>query len=142
VPSFDVLGEFVSVVGSQVQGLVIGSDLERDYVPEVDGNQIDGENIELAEHITDTGFTDDVASVRSVALEASGFDLHAEVASVVLNANVVAGGIAMRASDAQATRRGASHKAEFGPLAALLASSDGAPVSFGSSCSTRIPLTH
>jgi hypothetical protein len=48
VPGFDVLGEFVAVVGSQVERFVAGGDLERDDVPEIDGNKIDGEDVELA----------------------------------------------------------------------------------------------
>src|SRR5579884_1903467 len=92
VPCFDVLGEFVSVVGSQVQRLVAGGDLEGNDVPEIDGNEIDGKDIELVGAVTDAGLADDVAGIGTVALEGGGFDLDAEVASVVLDADVVAGG--------------------------------------------------
>jgi len=133
MPGFDVVSEFVAAVGSQVERLVARGNLERNDVPEIDRDKINGEDIQLATDVSNAGLADDVAGVGSGALEGGGFDLHAEVAPVVLDANVVAGGVAVRASDAETAGGGSCHKTKLCPLAALLASSNGTPVSFASS---------
>jgi hypothetical protein len=72
VPGFDVLGELVAVVRSEVERLVADGDLEGNDVPEVYGNEIDGEDVEFAGRVVDAGLADDVASVRTLAAEGGG----------------------------------------------------------------------
>jgi hypothetical protein len=122
------LGELVAVVGSEVEGLVAGCDLERNDVPEVDGNEIDGEDVELAGQVMDASLANDVAGVRAIAAEGGGLDLDAHVVSVVLDSDVVAGGVSVRTGDAHAASGGASHETELGPLTTLFAACDGTSI--------------
>jgi len=81
----------------------------------------------LPSRVVDASLADDVAGVRSVALEGGGLDLHADITSIVFDANVVAGGVAVWTSYAEAAAGGAGHETQLGPFAALFTTFDRTP---------------
>ena len=103
-------------------GLAVGG-VGGDDVPDVEGDDVGGDEIELVAAVGDS-VGGDVAFVGVAALVFGGLDLDADEASFVLDGEVVGGGVSPRAGDAEALLGGAGHKEKLGPLAALFGVAD------------------
>ncbi len=101
-----------------------------DDVPDVGGNAVDGEEVEVfalvssigAVHVVEAG--DEVSGLQVAGLEVGGFDLDAHEVSADFEDGVVLGGVAERLGDLVAEFHGFGHETKFGPLASLFVVGD------------------
>ena len=93
---------------------------EGNDVPDLDGNDVGGDEVEHAFAVRDSVGVDVTFVGAGGVVAASGFDLHAQEISVVLDSDVVGRGVSPRTDDGEALLGGAGHEQKLGPLAALL----------------------
>ena len=92
------LVEFVS--GADADGVFAGGYGGRNDVPEIDGNAVDGEVVEISRLVAAVGAVsveeagDEVSRLEVAGLEESGFDLDADEASSEIDDYVILGGVA------------------------------------------------
>ena len=93
----------------------------RDDVPDVQGDDVGGEEVEVSSFIAAAGGAD-VAFVASFgAAVAGGFDLDADEAAVGFDDRVVTGGVSPGMENLEAVFGGGGDELEFGPFATALA---------------------
>jgi len=124
VPSFFVSGVFGFGAGGGQEdfGLSMGGG-QGDDVPDGDGDQVGGDEVELGEAVGDSVGVD-VALEGGGALAAGGFDLDAKESSVAFDGNIVGGGVSPGTGDGEALFGGAGHEEKLGPFAALFGVGD------------------
>jgi len=116
MPGFAVLAVFrLGTVGREDEAGASASGGERNDVPDVGLDDVDGEEVEAVGGVGDVagGY---VAFVGAAAPVVGAFDLDAEEVSVVLDGEVVGGGLSPGLSDAKAVLGGTGHEAQFGPF--------------------------
>jgi hypothetical protein len=131
VPSLLEFGVFgFGAMGREEQLGLSVSGVEGNDVPDLDGNDVSRDEVEVVDSVRDTVGID-VALVGAGAVVASrGLDLNAEevraLAAIVVQgfpgqdqANVVRRGVSPGTEDGEAALGGAGHKKKLGPLAAL-----------------------
>jgi hypothetical protein len=127
IPGFEVNFEAVAVgpsfwaAGTEHEFMAFGleDDAGRDNVPGVFGDDVGGEEIDVAGGVTRASLVGaEVALIAVAQAVAGGFDLDAEIAASVLDADVVGGGVPPRFGDLEAVTDGLRHELEFDPLAA------------------------
>jgi len=94
-------------------------DLGGEDVPDVFGDDVDGEEIHLLAGVVLAAAGSDGADVSAVLAGDGGFDLDAEEISAALDGDVVAGRVSPGLGDVEAALGDAGHEVEFGPLAAM-----------------------
>ena len=106
----------LAVGGEEDVGLGVGGGEEED-VEGVGGDDVGGEEVDLGGGVGDAVVVE-VAFVRVAAVVYGAFHLNAEEVSVVVDGEVVGGGVSPGLGDADAEFGGAGHETEFGPLSA------------------------
>lgn len=101
MPGFVVVLELVEFVsGTDADGVFAGGYGGRNDVPEINGNAIDGEVIEVGGLVAAVGAVDveeagdEVSGLEVAGFVKSGFDLDADEASSEIDDHVVLGGVA------------------------------------------------
>jgi hypothetical protein len=121
VPGLDVALIFLAFAsgGEQEVATQDGADLGGDDVPDVLGDDVDGEEIDLAGLVVLVAAGLEAADVSVAEAGDGGLDLHAQEAAAMVDGEVVAGGVSPGLGDVESVLGGAGHEAEFGPLATL-----------------------
>jgi hypothetical protein len=88
-------------------------------VPDVFGDDVDGEEVDLMAGVVLAAAGFDGADVSAVLAGDGGFDLDAEEVSVALDGDVVTGGVSPGLGDVEAALGDAGHEIQFGPFAAM-----------------------
>src|ERR1019366_2185338 len=88
-------------------------------VPDVFGDNVDGEEVDLVAGVVLAAAGFDGADVSAVLAGDGGFDLDAEEVSVALDGDVVTGGVSPGLGDVEAAFGDAGHEIQFGPFAAM-----------------------
>jgi len=139
VPGFAVFFVGVAgIAGAHAYRAVAQSDGGGNDVPDVFGNDVDGEELEVGELVglafprAQRGEEGRAASgtVSGTDTAVSGFHLHADEAVAEIDDDVVAGGLAEGFVEVEAVSCGLGHEAELGPLAALFRISDFCAITF------------
>ena len=127
IPGFEVNFEAVAVgpsfwlAGTEHELLAFGleDDAGRNDVPGVFGDDVGGEEIDVAGGVARAILVGAEGALIAVAQAvAGGFDLDAEIAASVLDADIVGGGVSPRFGDLETVTDGLRHELEFDPLAA------------------------
>ena len=124
-----VLGERV-VRGQANNILNPARDFDRDDVPGIGWNYIDGEKIYLGGRIGSSCSALNCAGIQLASPVAGGFHLHAEKAASGFDDEVVAAAVSPRLDDAQSVLGGARHEKQFYPFSAQLEAAAGGPTFF------------
>ena len=120
MPGFFVGGVFLAWVagGEQEVAAEDGDDFGGEDIPDVFGDDVDGEEVHLVVGVVlAAGLDGDDVSVELAG--DGGFDLDAEESSAALDGAVVAGGVAPGLGDVKAPFGRAGHEDQFGPFAAM-----------------------
>ena len=88
-------------------------------VPDIFGDDVDGEEIDLVSGVELAAAGFEAADVSAVEAGDGGFDLDAEEVAVAFDGAVVAGGVSPGFGDVEAALGDAGHEDEFGPFAAM-----------------------
>ncbi|MGA7503546.1 MAG: hypothetical protein WBW57_05405, partial [Candidatus Sulfotelmatobacter sp.] len=120
MPGFFVLAVLglLQVRGEDDGGLVVGG-ADGEDIPEVGGDYVGGEEIQLVWRVDDVAGADG-ADVGVAALVEGAFDLDAAEEALVVGGYVVGSGFSPGFGDAESLLDGALHETEFGPLSATL----------------------
>jgi hypothetical protein len=109
---------FGAVRGEEHFSLAV-SVLEGNDVPDLDGNNKRRDEVEHAVAVRDSVGVDVTLVSAGGVVAASGFDLHAEDVSMMLDGDVVGRGVSPGTDDGEALLGGARHEQKFGPFALL-----------------------
>jgi len=124
VPGFFVGGPAAGGAGGVEQdGGLFGDEdaFGRDDVPEVFGDDVNCDEIEVSALVAAAGGADVAFVVSFGAAGSGGFNLHADEASVDFDDRVVAGGVSPGMENLEAVFGGGGDELQFGPLAAAFA---------------------
>src|SRR5579864_38849 len=114
---FGVFG-FGAMRGEKDLGLS-ASGVEGNDVPDLDGDDVSRDKVEHAFAVRDSVGVDVTFVSSGGVVAASGFDLHTQEVSVVLDGNVVGRGVSPGTDDGEALLGGAGHEEKLGPFSAL-----------------------
>ena len=121
MPGFFVGGVFLArAAGVEEEVAAEGDDdFGGEDVPDVFGDNVDGEEVDLVAGVVLAAAGFDGADVSAVLAGDGGFDLDAEEVSVALDGDVVTGGVSPGLGDVEAAFGDAGHEIQFGPFAAM-----------------------
>jgi hypothetical protein len=121
VPGFFVRFVFLGgAAGSEEEvAAEADDDLGGEDVPDVFGDDVHGEEVDLVAGVVLAAAGFDGDDVSAVLAGDGGFDLDTEKVSAALDSDVVAGGVSPGLGDVESALGDAGHEIEFGPLAAM-----------------------
>jgi hypothetical protein len=121
VPGFFVGGVFLALAAGGEEEVAAEGDyyFGGEDVPDVFGDDVDGEEVDLAAGVGALAAGLDSDDVSAALASCGGLDLDAEEMAVAFDGDVVAGGVSPRLGDVEAALGDAGHEDEFGPLAAM-----------------------
>jgi len=96
------------------------SGVEGNDVPDLGGDNVSRDEVEHAFAVRDSVGVDVTFVGAGGVVAASGFDLHAQEVSVMLDGYVVGRGVSPGPDDGEALLGGAGHEEQLGPFSALL----------------------
>src|SRR5579872_4485404 len=121
-----VLGERV-VRGQTNHVLYPAGDFDRDDVPEIGWNDVDGEEVDLGGGVGPARGALNGTGVQLAPPVTGGFDLYAQEAPSGFDDEVVAAAVSPGLDDAEAMLGGAGHEKELRPFSAQLEAAAGGP---------------